>query len=63
MRAFPRVCLLAATLFAGCGGGNPAQPGPPRASPIAFASHSSAHFTFRYAPLDAAEFERQRYGL
>jgi hypothetical protein len=46
-----RVVALAAVL-AGCGGGTPTLP--PTPSPAAFATHSSAHFTFRYAPLDAA---------
>lgn len=57
MQALARVCLLAASaaFLAGCGGGNPALPAPlPSASPIAFASYSSAHFTFRYTPMDAA---------
>lgn len=47
----PSFVLLAdLALIAGCGGGNPATP----TAPITFASHSSAHFTFRYTALDAA---------
>jgi hypothetical protein len=53
MRALPFPGLLAVgAVLLGCGGGPPSLPEPP--SPLAFASHASAHFTFRYTPLDAA---------
>lgn len=42
--------LAAVTLLAGCGGEGATGP----ATTTAFASHASAHFTFRYTPLDAA---------
>ena len=47
-----RVLLAGVVPLVGCGGGggNPATP----TAAITFASHSSAHFTFRYTPLDAA---------
>ena len=51
LRALGAAAGLAAV--AGCGTGGPAQPGPP-APPIAFAVHASAHFVFRYTPMDAA---------
>jgi hypothetical protein len=55
MRPFPGICFVAAAVLSACGGGNPAQPAPPPSpSPIAFASHASAHFTFRYTPMDTA---------
>jgi hypothetical protein len=40
----------AVTLLAGCGGDGATSP----TTTPAFASHASAHFTFRYTPLDAA---------
>ena len=52
----PRVCVLGASVafLAGCGGSTPALPTTPSPSPVTFATHASAHFTFRYASLDAA---------
>ena len=52
----PRVCVLSAgvAVLAGCGGGTPGRPTTPTPTPVAFASHASAHFAFRYAPPDAA---------
>lgn len=56
MRLFPGVGFAAlAVLVVGCGGRNPTLPAPPPSpSLIAFASHGSAHFTFRYTAMDAA---------
>jgi hypothetical protein len=53
MRASPIVWLLAvsAAALAGCGGASPAMPA---AVPPFFTSHTSAHFTLRYTPIDAA---------
>jgi len=55
-RSLSRASLAAAILsLGGCGGSSPTQPPAPAApSPIAFASHESAHFVFRHMPLDAA---------
>ena len=53
----PRVCVLAASaaLLGGCGGSNPNLLAPPPPTPpVAFTSHASAHFTFRYTAMDAA---------
>ena len=57
MRASGKVCFLAASagFLVGCGGSNATLPvSASTPSPIAFASHASAPFTFRYAALDAA---------
>ena len=50
--------VLAALLAAGCGsGGPPTVPSTPAPSPIAFATHTSANFVFRYTPMDAGTIE------
>jgi hypothetical protein len=51
--------VLAATLAVACGGGGgvTSPPAPATPPPVAFSSHASAHFTFRYAPMDAATIE------
>jgi hypothetical protein len=57
MLARRRCAAVLAALAAACGGtggGSPVLPSAPSPSPIAFASFSSAHFTFRYTPMDAA---------
>ena len=59
MASARRALILAVPLAVACGGSEgPTSPPPPAApSPVAFASHSSAHFTFRYTPMDAATIE------
>jgi hypothetical protein len=55
-QTLPCASLVAAILVTGgCGGGSPTLPPAPAApSPVAFATHASANFTFRYTPMDAA---------
>ena len=55
LQPFPRASLVAAFLLTGgCGGSAPTAPAPPVPSAIAFASHASANFVFRYTSMDAA---------
>lgn len=50
----PCAPLVAVLVLGGCGGSTPTGPTAPPPSPVAFAAHESAHFTFRYTPMDAA---------
>jgi hypothetical protein len=53
-QALPCASFVAAILLiGGCGGSTPTLPAPPVPSPVAFASHASANFVFRYTAMDA----------